>query len=316
MLFALVPLACLPYLVLKISWLCGGTAGIPEGSVLRDGGGTLWAVNLLTAVMDATVILLALALTHPRGRRLPSTLVAVPLWCASGLLGLILVAFPIQALHGALTGAGGSTGDADGGAEELLDGWVWNTVYTGFSVQGLVLAALSVLYVRERWGALLRIRPGTLPGAPRPTARSRAVLGVAALGALPVAAFHALWAAGSEWGLDAEVAAERTADTRIVEATHLLFVLLAVAGTAWLVRGGGRVPLWRPLLVAWVGSGALACWGAWMLMGALSGGGRTLGDRITGPMQGTYVLQTLVGLLLAALVARALTGCARALERR
>ncbi|GAA2081601.1 hypothetical protein GCM10009801_40690 [Streptomyces albiaxialis] len=311
-LLALVPLACLPYLLLKVSWLCGGTAGIPEGSTLRDGGGTLWALNLLTVAMDATVILLAVALARPWGQRLPAPLMAVPLWGASGLLGPILVAFPVQTVHGWLTGGtessgGGSNGGSDGkGADALLDDWVWATVYTGFSVQGIVLGTLFVLYVRERWGTLRRARVRTLPGPTRPSARTRTALSAAVLGALPLAVMYAMRAAGSTTGLAPEQVEQRDASTHIVELTYLFFILLAVAGTAWLVLGRGNPRLWKPLAAAWAGSGVMACWGGWLLMGVLSGGGRVLGDSATVLAQCAYGLQMAVGLLLAALTARAL----------
>ncbi|MGX9226408.1 hypothetical protein ACWV95_08970 [Streptomyces albus] len=145
--------ACLPYLTLKLNWLAGGHLGIPEGSPLRDGGAALWSVNALTVAMDATVLLLVLALVRPFGQRLPGLLLALPLWGAAGLLGPIAVAFPLQAVTGVLRSGGGS-GDGDPG--RLLEGWVWTLVYTGFTLQALALGGLFALYVRRRWGALLR----------------------------------------------------------------------------------------------------------------------------------------------------------------
>ncbi|HEV7626723.1 MAG TPA: hypothetical protein VGO89_09505, partial [Streptomyces sp.] len=119
--------ACVPYLSLKIAWVLGAPVGIPDGSPLREGGGMLVAVNALSVVLDSLVVVLALALTRPWGRRLPAWLTLLPLWAATGLLSPILVAFPVQLLHGAVTGDADPAAKSRGAAAqgELLDGWVW-----------------------------------------------------------------------------------------------------------------------------------------------------------------------------------------------
>jgi hypothetical protein len=313
----LTTLACLPYLTLKVVWLCGGRAGIPEGSPLLEGGATLWTVNALTVAMDATVILLVLALIRPWGRRLPAAWLLLPLWCACGLLGPIAVAFPVQQLYAALSGRPG-TGQAsgsDGGgtaAGDLLDGWVWTLVYTGFLAQAVTLSVLFVLYVRDRWGALLRTRLGSLPLPSRGRGMRQGRLALGTLAALTVAAAHGMWALGSQTGLSATSTARIGPDSRITNAAFLFFALLAVAGTMRLAgsfgegrRGGAR--LWGPLAAAWAGSGTLACWGGWLLMGALSGAGKPVGQRATLAMEGVYTVQALAGLLIAGLATHVLT---------
>ncbi|MGI5351558.1 hypothetical protein ACQEU8_25770 [Streptomyces sp. CA-250714] len=300
--------ACLPYLTLKAGWLSGGQAGIPQGSPLLDGGATMWILNALTVAMDGTVILLVLALTRPWGRRLPGAVLAVPLWIACGLFGPIVVAFPVQTLYGVL--GGGTGGGMDSGADELLDSWVWTLVYTGFTVQALALGALFVLYVRDRWGTLLRspLHPGAAEhNSAHPWHRYG--LAAAVLVALPSV------------GGQAVQLADDSADSRIVDATFLLYVILTVAAVARLLRTGGArdrgtARLWPTLAVAWTGSGVLACWGGWLLLGALSGGGRTLGQEVSAGTLLAYSCQALAGLLLAALGAQQLRRRARQLTPR
>lgn len=57
--------ACLPYLALKAAWLAGSTVGVPDGSVLLEHRTALTVANGVTFLMDACVIVLALAFTRP-----------------------------------------------------------------------------------------------------------------------------------------------------------------------------------------------------------------------------------------------------------
>ncbi len=299
--------ACLPYLALKTAWVSGSHIGIPEGSPLREGGGLLAAANALGVVLDSCVVVLALALVRPWGARLPAWLMLVPLWAATGFLSPILIAFPVQSLHAAVAGGGASSaGSAGTSAEsELLDSWVWTTVYTGFVLQALALGALFVLYGRARWRSLIDgpVRPAGRPeSAVRP---SHALLG--SLGALLPGAVHAMWAAGLGFGLDHERRAAYDADTVVTEASFTVLALLAAAGLLLAAgrRGGGR--LLPPLVLVWTGSGALACWGGWLLLNSLAGVGGTLGKQPTAMMCALYAGQMLVGLGIAAFGARLLT---------
>ncbi|MBO8188342.1 hypothetical protein [Streptomyces spirodelae] len=304
--------ACLPYLALKLIWVAGGNLGIPPGSPLREEGTALWLVNILTIAMDGTVVLLVLALTRPWGRRLPAALLALPLWIACGLLGPIVAAFPAQVLYGVLSGGAGQ----DSGADELLDGWVWTLVYSGFTVQALALGALFVRYVHDRWGALLRSPLHPDIAAPdRSPVLARLGFAAAVLLTLPCVA-----------GLTTQMA-DQSADRRIVDAAFLLYTLVALAGVGRLLRTGGTggtrgavrrtAPRLGPTLsAAWIGSGVLACWGGWLLLGALTGGGRPLGQQMSTGTLLAYACQALLGLLLAAVGAQQLRHRARLLRHR
>ncbi|MER6143483.1 hypothetical protein ABT174_26155 [Streptomyces sparsogenes] len=306
--------ACLPYIGLKAAWIAGSHLGIPEGSELREPGerSAMIAINALSVLMDAAVIVLALLLTRPWGRRVPAWLLTLPVWCACGLLAPIMTGFPAQLAAGALGFA--KTAHRGGGRGEFLADWVFGVVYGGFIVQGLALGTLFVLYARDRWGHLWRGRLADLPadGPTRPAQRLTAVA-VAVLALLPTAT-HLLWAAGSAAGLSRARAAERGSDFYIVEATYVLFALATATGVLMLAfRAGRRVRLGLPLALAWVGSGALACWGGWLTLAGLTAGE---GDERapTGLMNVTYSVQMIVGLLV--LVAGAYFFSERAAPRR
>ncbi|GGU90976.1 hypothetical protein GCM10010211_67010 [Streptomyces albospinus] len=287
--------ACVPYLSLKIAWLAGSHLGIPAGSPLRRDGGPLMAFNALTVLMDAAVIVLAFLLTRPWGRRVPAWLFVLPMWCATGLLAPIVAVCPAQLLAGVLHARPASRG-GDPGA--LLAPWVWTVVYTGFIVQALALGALFVPYARERWGHLWRGPLGALPESATGPAR-RLTAGLAAVLTVIPAGMHLLWAAGGTAGLSPARVAARDLDARLNDAGYVLFAVLLAAGVLLLAYSrGGRVPLRVPLVAAWIGSGALACWGGWMTLTALPvpAGDPKLPDPL---MSLTYAVQMIVGMLVA-----------------
>ncbi|MFJ7418273.1 hypothetical protein ACIQXD_06600 [Streptomyces uncialis] len=246
--------ACVPYLVLKTAWLGGSRIGMPEDSLLLDDPAVTAVANLVTLVLDACVIVLALLLTRPWGRRVPAWLLVVPMWTATGLLAPIMTAYPLQLLVRALGGGGsgvsaGAGGGGEEGAEPFLHEWVFGMVYGGFIVQGLSLGALFALYARDRWGHLLwRDRVRDLPSA---GAVPRAVTGAATLVALVPATLHTLWASGFAMGADGtRLAGRGTGELAVMEATSAVFPLVAVAGAGLLVLGRDGA---RWVGVRWVG---------------------------------------------------------------
>ncbi|MFE0178340.1 hypothetical protein ACFWZ2_39140 [Streptomyces sp. NPDC059002] len=297
-------LACVPYLSLKIAWIFGSHIGIPAGSSLLAHRTTMIFANGLTVLMDATVLVLVLLLTRPWGLRTPAWLLTLPMWIASGLLVPIMAGFPLQLLVKALGGSveGSSDGGGGKGSEEFLHDWVFVVVYTGFIVQGIALGSLFVLYARDRWGHLWRGRTGDLArsGARGP----RVAAACAALLALVPVALHVLWAAGSDAGLNDARAQERTTSFAVLESLNVVYLGAAVAGALLLTfRWLPALPVKVPLALAWLGSGAVGCWGGWLLL-ALLVGGEDLTQRLTGPMLLTYSVHMIVGLLVAALGAR------------
>ncbi|MET9886788.1 hypothetical protein ABZZ20_27335 [Streptomyces sp. NPDC006430] len=290
--------ATVPYLGLKAAWLAGSHIGIPADSVLLKSGPFLVVANSVTLAMDATVILLVLALTRPWGLRIPAWLLTVPVFTATGLLTPILTAFPAQILVKAMGMGVDETVRA--AQEPFLDPWVFTVVYTGFTIQGLALAGLFVPYARERWG---RCWQGVLGARlPSPTG---VVAGAAAAVGAAVGAMHLYWAFGGTAWLSARQAALYSAETGVVSAAHGTCALLAGAGALLLARGGARRVRW-PLALGWIGSAAALSWGLWMLTGAL---GPNLGhdEQTSTVIVLTYAGQMITGLLSVGVLTRFVT---------
>ncbi|MFE2306500.1 hypothetical protein [Streptomyces sp. NPDC059411] len=286
--------ATLPYLALKAAWLGGSRIGIPDGSVLLERGLFFTVANAATLVMDATVILLVLVLTRPWGTRVPSWLMILPVFVATGLLTPILTAFPGQMLVKAL--GMGADEAAQAARVPFLDPWVFNVVYSGFMLQGLALAGLFVPYARERWGTRWQ---GVLgKRLPSPTG----VVGgaSAALGTV-VAATHLYWAFGGTAGLSKDQVAVYSAETGVVNVVHALCALAAAAGVLLLARGGDRAVRW-PLCLAWIGSAATFSWGAWLLIAVL--GPDVAGGSPSTMIYLAYSGQMITGMLGAAVLTR------------
>ncbi|MFD0022038.1 hypothetical protein [Streptomyces sp. NPDC058382] len=290
-------IACLPYIVLKAAWVAGSHLGIPAGSPLLEHRAAMIVANGGSVLMDSAVVVIALLLTQAWGRRVPAWLLVLPVWAATGLLLPIMAGYPLQLLVKALGGGIAGGGDS---ARPFLDEWVFGVVYTGFIIQGLALGTLFVLYARDRWGHLWQ---GTLRDLPlSPTAPALRVTAVAVtLTALIPGAMHLLWAAGSTAGLNAAQIAESDSDSHVVDAVHGLFAVVAVAGVLLLAfRRSSALPLRVPLALAWGGSGATACWGAWMGLAQLSGV-NDVAHRPTAAVVLVYAVQMLVGMLVMTL---------------
>ncbi|MEV8313230.1 hypothetical protein AB0Q95_03565 [Streptomyces sp. NPDC059900] len=301
---AVAVLAALPYLALKLAWIAGSHIGIPEDSTLLEHRTTMIFANALTLLMDAGVILLALVLTRPRGLRTPAWLLAFPMWAATGLLTPIMAGFPLQLLVKALGGSINRPSAKDGGGA-FLDEWVFGVVYGGFILQGLALGALFVRYARTRWGHLWRGRLLDLPRGGLPRAGSqRATAVAAALLALVPAALHLLWLTGSTFALDAARAEDRTTDFYVLEAMDLVYLGSAVTGALLIAfRWAPALPVRVPLALAWTGSGAIACWGGWLLFATFVGTD-DIARQPTAGMLLAYAVQMIVGTLVATLGAR------------
>ncbi|MET9466175.1 hypothetical protein ABZY44_15520 [Streptomyces sp. NPDC006544] len=286
--------ATVPYLTLKTAWLAGSHLGIPTGSMLLEPRPFVIVANAVTVLMDAAVIALVLVLTRPWGARVPSWLLVVPAFVATGLLTPIGLAFPGQLLLRAL--GLGPDAAVRAAQQPFLDPWVFHVVYTGFIVQALALAGLFVPYARERWG---RRWQGPLGARlPSPTG---VVAGAAAALALVVSATQFYWAFGGTAGRTGEQVAQYSSDIGVGFAVHGICALTAAAGAVLLAAGGTRRAGW-PLAVAWTGSAAALCWGMWMLAAF------TAED--AGPHERTTAAAYLIyaGHMVTALLATAVTG--------
>ncbi|MEV6794803.1 hypothetical protein AB0M87_23080 [Streptomyces sp. NPDC051320] len=285
--------SCLPYLAIKTAWIAGSHVGMPEDSTLLDHRGAMIAANSASLLLDSCVIVLALLLTQDWGRRVPAWLLALPMWVATGLLAPVMTGYPLQLLVHAVNGPAAPAASP----EPFLDEWVFGVVYTGFILQGLALGSLFVLYAGDRWGQLWRGRMRELPVRTVTGSVQRVAATAAALFALLPGVMHLLWACGVRAGLSSARVADRSADYYALEAVYAFFAAVTVAGVLMLAfRRGSRVPVKVPLALAWVGSGAMACWGGWILAASLPGSSDP-GKLPTQLMSLTYAVQMIVGML-------------------
>ncbi|GGT66093.1 MULTISPECIES: hypothetical protein [Streptomyces] len=300
---ALAVVACVPYISLKVAWVAGSEIGIPPGSVLLDHRALLIVANSVSVVMDAMVVLLALLLTQPWGLRVRAWLLAFPMWAATGLLSPIMVGFPAQLVLSVFAGPQ----KHESGGRPFLDEWVFGAVYGGFIGQGLALGALFLLYTRDRWGHVWRGTLDDLPARLSGTA-VRVTAVVASLLALAPCAVRLMWALGSTHGLSAGQISQRTEEFHLLEWMRLLFTAVAVVTVLMLVFAGtsgrrtGALPVRTPLGLAWVATGGVGCWGAYMTLVTFLPD--TDPDKaFTGLARLTYAGEMITGFLLAACVA-------------
>lgn len=234
--------ACLPYLALKVAWISGSSIGDASAEMRST---TYVVGNLITAGLDLVAIALVLAFTCRWGLRIPAWLLLVPMWVGTGLLAPIALGVPLGMVVQLI--AGGSAMPAGGD----LDGWVFALVYSGFTVQAILLVAAFVLYVRTRWPDLPGRRTGLAAAGPtRPIQRLFAIS--SATGAIGYGAVHLLWAfSGGGFGGDAD--GIETAAQQTFWAVQGLLGLVAAIGVLALVQRWGSG--WLPLAATWVGAG-------------------------------------------------------------
>lgn len=280
--------AALPYLALKLIWIFGGTLGILDRERAEDD--VLLAGNIATLGMDVIAVATALALTQRWGQRLPALPVLFPMWVASGLLAPLVVIAPV------IPAVASDSVERD--PDPLLRPWVYTLVYGGFAIQGALLMAAFVLYSRVRWPQVWAARnEGDGVGGAHQLASALAM--VTAVTASVVAVVHFSWAFGSTAGMPPALVSERGGAQYVTNGAHGLCDLLAAAGLLALVhRRPRRRPTWVPLVMTWLGAGAMFGWGSWMLV--------TLGHKFSDDTPGelavfilTVTAQILTGTLVA-----------------
>jgi len=260
---AVLVLATLPYLILKIHWLLGGTAGLNGMADTTQ----VDALNAFTAGMDLVAALLAAVFAFGWGRRVPAWLILFPVWVGTGLLGEIVLGTPFQALVAAVAGEPLLPGDS-GATPPPVASWVFGMVYGGFVVQGLAFLTAFVLYARDRWPDAFhgRVGEGTV-AVPAMRAVAGPLTWAAAVGAGVVALANFAWAFGYTGGISADHvdAVSRTARTN--GAVVAVFALAAAVGLVLNARTrAGRTPRWLTTVAAWVGTGSMFGWGMWTLL--------------------------------------------------
>lgn len=234
--------AILPYFLLKLAWVAGSTVGIAttspiDADVLRGG-------NAVTMALEVVAAFIILAFTHSWGLRAPAWLVLAPAWVGTGLLAPFIFTGPVVA-------GSGSAGDGS------LAPWVGPLVYLGFGAQAVGIVVSFVLYVRARWPQVLGGRLQDRSGGPYQPALVFLLAVMIALLAVITGA-RAMWAAGSGAGLGEDQAAGRGLAEQMADAGTAMFAVAAAIGLWMLIRRSpGRARTWAPLVMAWIGGGAV-----------------------------------------------------------
>ncbi|MFI7617050.1 hypothetical protein ACIBP6_38065 [Nonomuraea terrae] len=255
--------ATLPYLALKICWLAGSSIGVTDPDLM--GEPTMVGLNAMTFGMEVVGLLLALAFATRPGMRLPAWLVLLPLWVGTGLLAVVVVGAPVVMATAQSSALGGSP----------IEPWVYLLVYGGFMTQGVSLMTAFALYARERWPDVF-----TTATALPFTSPTRSLQTVVARGCLLVA----VPVGGIRLGSAAD-------GGPVHEGLRGLLAIAGAVAFAALVARRGRGPFWRPLVVAWLGSGSLFAWGLYAMIVTLAQG------PLGGGMTGVAALVELFGLL-------------------
>ncbi|MFD8597888.1 hypothetical protein ACFV1L_23065 [Kitasatospora sp. NPDC059646] len=278
--------ACLPYLALKALWVLGVDIGVVDRH--RVSHGTWVLVNLVTFLMDATAALVAYLLTRPGGPRVRPWLLALPMWMASGLLSVIMLAVPLSTAR-VLFGAPNPFRDQDG----FLDPWVYAVVYGGFIVEGAVLLTAYAMHAHDRHGPVLGAPVSALARRLPPVARAATAAAAALLAT--VGSVRLAWSSGAGFGLTAQRAAELAGQNGITEGVLAALTLAGAAGLLVLAAGRTRTRAWLPFAAAWVGSAAAFGWGG--MIGNLGALARSADHPCTAFMIAVYIAETVAGLL-------------------
>ncbi|GAB3409273.1 hypothetical protein [Flindersiella endophytica] len=231
------------YIGFKALWIAGVPFGLDATTLDREG---MVAGNVLTAGLAVAGVLVLLAFTHGKGRRLPAWLVLVPTWVGTGLLAPIAI---VMVTLSVLAFAGVYHWPVVEGAAP----WLHGVVYSCFSGLGICLAIVFGLHVHERWPALFEsARPVQSPTRPVQLPLAWAGLAIATLLGL----LRLYWAAGGTAGLVAANLHRRELPWHLLHLVSGALTLAAVGGTLLLFyRPARRLRIALPLL--WVGSGGL-----------------------------------------------------------
>ncbi|GII81632.1 hypothetical protein Sru01_66140 [Sphaerisporangium rufum] len=229
------------YLAVKLVWIA---LEISQGTADKV------LLNAVTVVMALTGVALGLALAQPWGARLPDRLVLPIAWIAGGLLVSMI---PYMIAAGLV---------APSAPEPAATTPAWETALIGAGFAGMAVALLVglPLFLRERWP---RAFTGPVGGA-RADGRLRWALP-------PLLLLFAVWLSWASGGTLGLVAAGDV-QSRLLMADSAL----CAAGAGWSLwalgpRGGGRRPVWPPMVVGFVTSGSLFGWGSWKLAWLVAG---------------------------------------------
>lgn len=225
-LLSVLVLACAPYIGLKVLWLTGSAVGVREPGLMQT---PVYVVaNLVTLLMDTFLIVVVAALTRPPGASGIRRWLVVPAVLGLGLLFPVATGAPLLGLVELLAASPGAP------ADQGLAPWMFAVVYSGFTVQFLVLTVAVA--------AWLRYRPAGFGGAIGTADRRRmlapSLVAVAAGGVYCGGLLG--WAAGLTVGLAGGEAMVRTG--RVFDGLLAALAVVAAALSTAVARRAASLP--------------------------------------------------------------------------
>ncbi|WP_238590919.1 hypothetical protein [Paenibacillus beijingensis] len=237
-------MAVSPYLLIKIAWTFG--LFMPTDQM----GDLSWrTANAVTMVLAAGCILLAMAFCRPWGERLPSWLVALPVWVGTGLLVPMLLLAPIL-------GPAAITRDMEAGTSDF---WVYEQIFVMVSLVGVGICLPIALagYAKARWPEALGgpIDCGELPGHTRKLqiTLARFVAG----GCILLAIIKIFWATGGTLGIEPAMLDDRDIWWRLLSLSTGVWAFAGAWGLLVLTTRRGSRRFLPPMAAAWISSGML-----------------------------------------------------------
>jgi hypothetical protein len=234
-----VTVGTVPYVVLKISWLVGGSVGLRDPALMQTT--TYVVANSITLVLDLVVVALAWVLALAPPRRLLGVLAPL-VWGATGLMVTPVLSAAVIAVAG--------DPSTERLAGDALYAWVYAVVYVGFAIQGVGIVTLFGVQVVRAWPWLFARRSARI---------SPILVGGASAGALAGLGFLLL-ASGVErvwFGPAVSADAERR--------SWVVTGLLCLAGALGSVAAVRRFSPFA-IACAWLGTGAMVCWSGFNLL--------------------------------------------------
>ncbi|TMV42544.1 hypothetical protein FE783_37165 [Paenibacillus mesophilus] len=233
-----------PYLLIKIAWTFG--LFMPTDQM----GDPSWRIaNAVTMVLAAAGILLAMAFCRPWGERLPSWLVALPVWVGTGLLIPMLLLAPVL-------GPAAITRDIKAGTADF---WVYEQVFVMLSLVGVGICLPLALagYAKARWPEVLGgpIDCGDPPGHTRQLQifLARFVAG----GCILLGVIKVFWALGGTTGIDPAMLDDRDIWWRLLSLSTGAWSFAGAWGMLVLTSRRGSRRFLLPMAAAWISSGML-----------------------------------------------------------
>ena len=227
---------------------------------------TFYFANIVTFLMNALAVLLALALTEKWGMHVPPLMILFPMWAASGLLLPIVFILLFSPLAQQMPVAANSEDNL-----EPLQSWVFMMVYGCFAAQGILLSGTFALYARARWGNLVaRIR--TVENAAATNALERFLTGAAAVLSIIAGICGAAWAAGVDLGALSVTPNAKSGIFFVTSAVHAAFDFVAAIGAMlffYSVSKPRTLNWWLILSLIWIGSAAMFTWSGWEIFTSL-----------------------------------------------